>query len=164
MDDPISRLSNGLVHRPGGVLRGLGRFLRGASPSGLVVNELLDGVSDGFGRVDHILRSDCVPVVVFCELDGGGSTWDFEGEELVVRLVLERDESAADVEGGSCTGGVQDKFSDGVTFLWCRRSGGQTLNKLCNQQMWTLDVRVGGLLSNENADVQRASKTVRLTL
>ena len=71
--------------------------------------------------------------MVFCELDGGSPTWDFEGEEFVVCLVLERDESAADVEGGSCPCSVVDEFSNRVTFLGCRCSGGQTLKKVCNQ-------------------------------
>jgi hypothetical protein len=106
---------------------------------------LLDSISNGFGRVDRILRSDCVPIVVFCKLDGGGSTWDFEGEEPVVRLVLERDESAANVEGSGCPGGVEDEFSDRVTLLRCRRSGGQTLNNLniAINKLWAHDVRVG---------------------
>jgi hypothetical protein len=55
------------------------------------------------------------------------------GEELMVRLVLEREEGAPDVEGGCYPGGVKDEFSDGVPFLWCWYSGGQTLEQCCNQ-------------------------------
>ena len=47
----------------------------------------------------------------------------------MVCLVLEREEGAADVECGGCPGRVEDKFSDWVTLLRCRRSGGQALKE-----------------------------------
>jgi len=104
MDDSVLGLSDSLVHRSSGVLSGLGRFLRRTSPASLVINKLLDGVRNGLARIDHILGGECVPIVVFGVLHGGSCARDLLGEELMVRLVLERDEGAADVEGSSGPG------------------------------------------------------------
>ena len=83
--------------------------------------------------MDHIPGGKCIPVMVFGVLQGRSSTWDLVGEELVVCLVLERDEGAANIEDGGSPGGVEDEFSDGVTLLWCRCSGIQTLDESYNQ-------------------------------
>ena len=83
--------------------------------------------------MDHIPGRKCIPVVVFGVLQGRCPTWDFMGEELMVRLVLERDEGAPDVESGCYPGGVEHELSDGMTFLWRRCIGSQTLKQSCNQ-------------------------------
>ena len=51
----------------------------------------------------------------------------------MVCLVLERDESAANVEDCSTPGGVEEESSDRVTLLWCRCSSSQTLKESYNQ-------------------------------